>query len=197
MEFWLRLLVQLVITVVVTAAVTFAWAFAAARFRHLNKPLEWDATSGIIRPWPPLWWIMSAAFGVITLACAAVAVVGAITAYNLSAIIAVMYVAMTAFFGFATWCSALALLPSAQVTWNSSGVTGPRSQVRPGHREIQWSEIAHVGRTWLSYYFIENGRGDRVFWSYTYVGSGFFWNVLVSKRSDLLDQAKIAVTSHG
>jgi hypothetical protein len=197
MEFWINLLWRLVIVVLVTGAVTFAWTFTSLKLRHLNKPLEWDATSGVIRPWPPLWWVLAAAFGLITLACAAVVVLSVQYADALTVPLAIGYAVGTIFFGFAAWCSALAILPSAYVSWTSDGITGPRSQIRIGRRDIQWANIVRVGRSWLGYYFIEDARGDRVFWSYTYVGSSFLWNVLISKRPEFLDQAKIAVAAHG
>jgi hypothetical protein len=197
MEFWISLLWRVAAVVAVTAAVTFAWTSASLKLQHLNKPLECDATSGIIRPWPPLWWVMAGVFGAITAACAAVAAFSVQVFDDLTVVLAISYVALTVFFGFGAWCSVLAFLPSGRVSWNSNGITGPQSQVWIRRREIAWKDIARVGRTWLSYYFIEDAQGDRVYWSYTYVGSGHLWGVLVEKRPDLIDQAKAAVTAHG
>jgi|CXWL01.1.fsa_nt_gi hypothetical protein len=178
---FLNLIWRLAIVAAVTLAVSFAWAFVAAVLSPWDKPFRSDADSASIRPWPPLWWVMTGFLGLV--------VIGGVASglYSDSTPMLLTMLAIGAGLGFLVWMSFLMCLPNAEVSWNDHGVSGPTSSFSLGRRELSWANIVRVRRSGGGNAF-EDARGDRIVWSDFHVGARFLWGFLLHKRPDLSDQ---------
>ena len=164
------------IAAVVAGAVTAIWFVGARLLLRWDKPLRGNEVAGAIRPWPPLWWLTTIFLGFIA---GAGFLAGAATDQ-----LALM-VPVSMFLAVLTWCSFLQCLPGVELRWSADGLEGPSSQFWFSRREIRWDAISRTGTTWFSYQFVEDDRGDRVFWSTSYVGSAYVWEALLRRRSDI------------
>jgi hypothetical protein len=184
---WLNLAIRLAAVVGVTFVVTFAWAVASRKLAFLDKPYRLSESSGTIRPWPPIWVVMGIFLALVTLGGLGAAWANPTTGMVVTMAICVAIVGPLAF------CGLILATPASYLTWDERGVDGPISSFWPSRRNIAWSAIAKAKVNLGGSYFIENDRGDRIFWSSAHVGQMYFWNVLVNKRPDLLEQAKQAL----
>ena len=182
MEFWISLLWQLAIVAVVTFVVTFAWVFGARLLAPWDKPFRSDTMSATIRPWPPLWWVMTLLLGAGTFA-------GAVSGFFIGGSVALMLMMLviSAGFGVLVWFSLLMCLPASWITWNEHSVEGPTSGYSTSRRELAWSDIVRIRRAGGGNVF-ENAQGQRVVWSDFHIGGRFLWGFLLHKRPDLKQQ---------
>ncbi|NJM83389.1 MAG: hypothetical protein HC844_13685 [Tabrizicola sp.] len=80
-------------------------------------------------------------------------------------------------------------LPSYLVTWDYSGVTGPRSVLFPPfgmtQNKIEWGRITALHRGTRSRITIRGMGGTQVSWRATYVGAHALMQELADRRPDL------------
>lgn len=174
MRWLLDMLPRLATVVVVTFGVSFVWALGARLLARWDKPLRESATAGSIRPWPPIWWLMALFFLSMFLIAA-----GGVFYNSLWWLLGVLL------FGVLAWYSMLTGLPVSALRWDERGVEGLSSRFGVGRRTVSWNAIAKTGVSGGGYYFVQDHRSDRVYWSYCYIGHWRLWEVMLQKRPDL------------
>jgi hypothetical protein len=178
MERLVDLLWQLAIVGLVTFVVTFGWAFASHRLQAWNKPLRGDEVAGVARPWPPVWWLMGLFMVFLTLLGGSLVPTSA------------WWIGGTAFFALLAFQAIASALPFVEVRWDDAGIEGLSSQFQIGRRRMSWESVKRVGNSLGGFYFFEDHRGDRVYFSWAYTGAWCVWNALLRRRSDLTENVK-------
>jgi hypothetical protein len=186
----LALLWRLAVVATVAFVVSFVWAFVATALSQWDKPFRGDEKFASIRPWPPLWWLMTAFLGVV--------VVGGVASgfYSGSPVILLLMLVIGAGLGLLVWMSFLMCLPISWITWNEHGVEGPISSFSLSRRELAWSAITKITQGGGGNVF-ENAQGQRIVWTDFHIGSRFLWGFLVHKRPDLKEQLDRTIRSNG
>jgi len=189
---WIDLLWRLGVIAVVTFAATFVWVFGQRLLARWDKPHVLNEDRVVIRPWPPLWFVMGALLGLVVLAG-----LGALywAPRNIS-----LWLIMAACFAIVAplaIVSLLAALPTARIEWTRTSIEGPASQFSMRRRELSWQEIERVGRTWFGFYYVESVRGGRIFWSDAYISHRNLWRAIANLRPQLVDSIKQMAAANG
>lgn len=75
------------------------------------------------------------------------------------------------------------------VVWDDRGISGARRMFGPtlgwGRTTIAWPDIVHVGKTLTGYWYVQARDGQRVYWSYLYIGYPALVKRLARARPDL------------
>lgn len=159
----------------VAACVTLLWMVARRALAKWDKPWRGDERVGAIRPWPPIWWLFALMFSPMLV----FSVVAVFTESPWWLLAVCLFGALTSF-------SALYGLPQSALRWDERGVEGLSSQFGFGRRRLNWDAIARSGLALSGVYYIEDHRGDRVYWAWTHIGYWHFWNVVLQRRPDLV-----------
>ena len=189
---WIDLLWRLGVVAVVAFAATFAWVFGQRLLARWDKPHVLNDDKVVIRPWPPLCFVMGALLWLVVLAGLG-ALFWAPRDIGLWLMMAVCFALLTPL----ALVSTLAALPTARIEWTRTSIEGPASQFWIRRREISWPEIERVGRTWFGSYYVESVRGDRIFWSDAHISQRNLWRAIAHMRPPLLDAIKQMAAANG